>query len=159
MFRTLFSILSFSFFTLIFGIYGVLLSLIFPNLAVKAVIRPWAKCSLRSFGVKLLVDGIENLPEEPSIIMYNHQSSFDILAFCAGLPIEWRAMMKEEVARIPFVGWVPRLTGHYFVSIRKFGIYRHQGYYLSIKWILNIPCSKVIGPSTYLQYLHNRSVG
>jgi len=116
MFRTLFSILSFSFFTLIFGTYGVLLSLIFPNLAVKAVIRPWAKCSLRSFGVKLLVDGIENIPEEPSIIMYNHQSSFDILAFCAGLPFEWRAMMKKEVARMPFVGWVPKLSGHYFVA-------------------------------------------
>lgn len=116
MFRVLFSILSFSLITLIFGTYGMLMSLISPNLVVKRAIRPWAKCSLRFFGVKLLVDGIENIPKEPCIIMYNHQSSLDVLAFCAGLPIEWRAVMKEELARVPFVGWVPKLTGHYFVA-------------------------------------------
>ena len=50
------------------------------------------------------------------MIMYNHQSSFDILAFSAALPVEWKAIMKKEVLHMPFVGWVSKLSGHYFVS-------------------------------------------
>ena len=32
------------------------------------------------------------------------------------VPFEWKAVMKKEVASIPFIGWVSRLSGHYFVS-------------------------------------------
>lgn len=62
------------------------------------------------------MEGVENLPKEPSVIMYNHQSSFDIFAFCGFLPIEWKAVMKKEVASVPFVGWVSSITGNYFVE-------------------------------------------
>ena len=48
--------------------------------------------------------------------MYNHSSSFDIYAFCAGMPIEWLTIMKNEVGEIPIIGWVCKLMGQYFVS-------------------------------------------
>jgi 1-acyl-sn-glycerol-3-phosphate acyltransferase len=59
---------------------------------------------------------VENLPKEPSIIMYNHQSSADIFAFSGFLPVEWRGVLKKELAKVPFVGWVTKAMGHYFVE-------------------------------------------
>jgi 1-acyl-sn-glycerol-3-phosphate acyltransferase len=79
-------------------------------------VRPWAKTNLWAAGIHLDVDGLENLPEEPCIIMFNHQSALDILAYMSILPINWRAIMKREVGQIPFIGWVARLSGHYLVA-------------------------------------------
>jgi 1-acyl-sn-glycerol-3-phosphate acyltransferase len=116
MLRTFLSWIAIVFWTIFFGIIGVFLSFALPDKVIKYAIRPWARSVLKSCGVKVEVEGVENLPKEPSIIMYNHQSSFDIFAFAGFLPIEWRAVIKKEVAPIPFVGWVSKITGHYFVS-------------------------------------------
>lgn len=102
--------------TTAFGTMGVIMSIVTPDYVIKLIIRPWAYCITKVCRVKVHTEGFENFPEGPCVIMYNHQSSFDILAFCGFLPIEWRAMMKNEVAKIPFVGWVPKLLGHYFVA-------------------------------------------
>ena len=48
--------------------------------------------------------------------MYNHQSVFDVISFMAVLPVEWKAIMKREIGRIPFIGWIAHLAGHYLVS-------------------------------------------
>ncbi len=104
------------FFTCFFGVVGLTLAAFYRKRLMKYAVRPWGKSVLWACGVKLVVEGLENLPSEPSILMYNHQSSFDIVAFSAALPIEWRAVMKKEVRNIPFVGWVSKLAGHYFVS-------------------------------------------
>ena len=104
------------FFTTFWGLIGLVLAPFSNYLAVKYAVRPWGKTVLWSWGVKLNVEGLENLPAGTSMIMYNHQSSFDILAFSAALPIEWKAIMKKEVLHMPFVGWVSKISGHYFVS-------------------------------------------
>ncbi|HSE83573.1 MAG TPA: lysophospholipid acyltransferase family protein [Thermodesulfobacteriota bacterium] len=117
MLRTIFSWIGIALSTTIFGILGVILSFISPNnLLFKYAVRPWGYYALKACGVKLDVEGLENLSEEPCVIMYNHQSAFDIFAFAAALPIPWKGVMKKEVARIPFVGWVTKMGGHYFVS-------------------------------------------
>jgi 1-acyl-sn-glycerol-3-phosphate acyltransferase len=116
MFNTIRAYLSISFVTIVFGTIAIILSQIKRNKIFDYAVRPWGKYILKGCGVRLLVEGEENLPKEPCIIMYNHSSSFDIYAFCAGVPFEWKAIMKDEVAKIPFVGWVCRLTGQYFVS-------------------------------------------
>ncbi len=66
--------------------------------------------------VKVEVKGYENIPQEPCVFMYNHQSVFDIFAFMSVLPVEWKAIMKKEVSRMPFIGWIAILSGHYLVS-------------------------------------------
>ena len=116
MLRTVLCFIAFVFWTTFFGIIGIVLAVISPPASIKYAVRPWAKSVLFSLGVKLDVKGLENLPSEPSIIMYNHQSAFDILAFIAALPIDWKAVMKQEVANMPFIGWVAKLAGHYFVA-------------------------------------------
>ena len=116
MVRTVISWIAFIIYTIIFGITGVILAVISPSSAIKYAVRPWARLILFTAGVKLDVGGLENLPAEPSIIMYNHQSIFDIFAYMAALPIDWKAVMKKEVANMPFIGWVSKLAGHYFVA-------------------------------------------
>jgi len=116
MIRTIFCWFVFVVYTIFFGIIGLFLSLTFPHLVVKYAVRPWARINLKTGGIGLQVEGVENLPDEPSIIMFNHQSALDILAYMAALPIDWRAIMKKEVGQIPFIGWVAKLSGHYRVA-------------------------------------------
>lgn len=116
MLRTLYCAIICTVFTTFYGIIGIILSLTYRPFVVPYAVRPWAKTNLWAAGIHLDVDGLENLPEEPCIIMFNHQSALDILAYMSILPINWRAIMKREVGQIPFIGWVARLSGHYLVA-------------------------------------------
>ncbi len=102
--------------TVYYGTLGVIFSFISQSAMFNYAIRPWGRNILNLCGVSVDVEGVENLPKEPSIIMYNHQSSADIFAFAGFLPVEWRAVIKKELAKVPFLGWVTRLGGHYFVE-------------------------------------------
>ncbi len=114
--RSILAIVLSSFFTAFWGSVGILLSLFAVRHVVKGAVRPWGKTVLWACGVRLDVKGIENFPDGTFIVMFNHQSSLDIPAFSAVLPFEWRAVMKNEVASIPFIGWVCALSGQYFVA-------------------------------------------
>jgi len=116
MLRTIVCWVTFIIYTVFFGLYGVVLAMISPPAVVKYAVRPWARMILFTAGVKLDVQGLENIPAEPSIIMFNHQSVFDIFAYMAALPIDWKAVMKKEVGDMPFIGWVSRIAGHYIVA-------------------------------------------
>ena len=56
-------------------------------------------------GVKYQVIGKENIPaDEAVVVMANHQSTWETLAFASILPpIAW--VLKRELLRIPFFGW------------------------------------------------------
>lgn len=58
-------------------------------------------------GVKLNVNGLENVPKEGSILYVgNHQSNFDIIAMLASVPRPAGFIAKEELKKIPFLaGW------------------------------------------------------
>ena len=116
MLRTLYCAIVFVVFTTFYGIFGMILSLTYRPFVVPYAVKPWAKTNLWAGGIHLDVEGLENLPKEPCIIMFNHQSALDILAYMSILPIDWRAIMKREVGQIPFIGWVARLSGHYLVA-------------------------------------------
>ena len=116
MFNTIKAWLSVIFFTIIFGILALILTQIKKSKTFEYAVRPWGKYILKGCGVRLEVQSSENLPKEPCIIMYNHSSAFDILAFSAAMPIDWKTIMKNEVAKIPIVGLVCKLTGQYFVT-------------------------------------------
>lgn len=116
MLRTIYCAIVFVAFTTFFGVIGIILSLTYRPFVTKYAVKPWAKSNLWAGGIKLQVEGLENIPTEPCIIMFNHQSALDILAYMSILPIDWRAIMKKEVGQIPFIGWVSRLSGHYLVA-------------------------------------------
>ena len=114
--RSILAIILSSLLTVFWGCVGIAASLFADRHLIKCAVRPWGKMVLWVCGVRLDVEGTENFPDGTFIVMFNHQSSLDIPVFSAVLPFEWKAVMKNEVASIPFLGWVCTLSGHYFVA-------------------------------------------
>ncbi len=80
--------------------------------------RAWARAILRLSGVTVHVEGLENLPpDRPQVVVSNHQSWFDVFALVAELPVRYRFVAKQELARIPIFGRAWRSCGH--VSIDR----------------------------------------
>ncbi len=72
------------------------------------VISQWAIVNLwfveKICGVSYQVEGLENIPDEPCIIMCKHQSAWETLALQAIFPPQvW--VLKRELLWIPFFGW------------------------------------------------------
>ena len=66
---------------------------------------PWAKWILWLCSVKIKVTGIENVDGNiPRVYISNHVSYFDIFALVAGLPTDFKFVLKEELRRIPLFG-------------------------------------------------------
>ncbi|MBN2060313.1 MAG: 1-acyl-sn-glycerol-3-phosphate acyltransferase [Deltaproteobacteria bacterium] len=97
--------------TVIFCIWGILISLFDKNGIIihRYAARPWAKTILWVCGVKLVVRGLENLKyDSPQIFMSNHQSFFDIFVLLAGLPVDFKFILKKELMKIPLFGTAMR---------------------------------------------------
>jgi 1-acyl-sn-glycerol-3-phosphate acyltransferase len=79
--------------------------------------RGWARALLRAAGVRVEVAGLEHLaPAAPQILVANHQSTFDIFAMFAALPVSIRFIAKRELARIPVFAQAMRAAGHVFID-------------------------------------------
>ncbi len=62
------------------------------------------KLGVKSGNIDLQVYGKENIPQENGFIMYaNHQGLFDIVAVAAACDQPWAAVLKKELANIPFL--------------------------------------------------------
>lgn len=67
---------------------------------------PWAKLILWVCGVRVQVEGLENLDVQvPRIYLSNHQSAFDIFALLAHLPVHFKFILKQELMKIPILGF------------------------------------------------------
>jgi 1-acyl-sn-glycerol-3-phosphate acyltransferase len=79
---------------------------------------PWAKTILFICGVRLEVRGIENInAAAPRIYMSNHQSNFDIFTVLAGLPVNFKFILKMELMKIPILGMAMKRAG--YISIDR----------------------------------------
>lgn len=72
------------------------------------VVSQWAIVNLwllqKICKISYVVEGLENIPDEPCIIMCKHQSSWETLALQAVFPTQvW--VLKRELLWIPFFGW------------------------------------------------------
>lgn len=94
--------------TIIFCIWALLISL-FDNTGQKVHLYaavPWAKTILWACGVRLDIQGAENIdPDSPAVYASNHQSAFDIFTLFAGLPVPFKFILKKELMKIPLFGW------------------------------------------------------
>jgi 1-acyl-sn-glycerol-3-phosphate acyltransferase len=71
----------------------------------QKIARLWARMLLGAAGVRLEVQGKENVdPLKPYIFAANHQSQFDIFALLAAVPVSFSWLAKEELFRIPLLG-------------------------------------------------------
>jgi len=112
MLRTLFVYTAVSFYILIVGLPGLLLSAITGNTGLIYEGSLWgARMALWLAGVKLVVEGRENIPAgRPVVFMSNHQSNCDPPALFAKLP-PVLILAKKEVFHIPILGRVMQMMG------------------------------------------------
>jgi 1-acyl-sn-glycerol-3-phosphate acyltransferase len=59
-------------------------------------------------GIRYVVEGLENLPKQPSIILAKHQSAWETVAFLFLFP-PVSPVIKQELLNVPFFGWAFRM--------------------------------------------------
>jgi 1-acyl-sn-glycerol-3-phosphate acyltransferase len=77
----------------------------------------WASCLAWASFVRVRVEGREHAPAGQSyVIMTNHQGDYDILALYGFLHRQFRWVIKQELRKVPFLGWGCAAIGHIFVD-------------------------------------------
>ncbi len=81
------------------------------NIATQ-LMRGWATVVMFVFGIKIVFAGDQNLPDQDGgIIVFNHQSHFDIPAIMMTTTKNIRFGAKIELFKIPFFGAAMRKVG------------------------------------------------
>jgi 1-acyl-sn-glycerol-3-phosphate acyltransferase len=79
-----------------------------PRMARYRIISGWSRCviflSWIILGIRWRVEGRENLPRGPAVILSKHQSAWETLAFQHIFPPQVH-VLKRELLWIPFFGW------------------------------------------------------
>ena len=90
----------------------------------------WAKIIC---GLKYNIQGIDNLPNTPSVVLCNHQSTWETIFMQVLLPPQsW--VLKKELLWIPFFGWGLALLNPIAIN---------RANRLSVKTLLNQGCAKI----------------
>ncbi len=85
--------------------------------AVTQITRAWARVIIRVCGIKVQIEGLENLAGLKSFVLVsNHKSFFDIFAVAAFMPGEPRFVAKKELLKIPVVGYAIQHGGHVIID-------------------------------------------
>ena len=56
-------------------------------------------------GIRYQIEGMENLPDGPAVLLSKHQSAWETLAFPALMPRPLYYVFKRELLFVPFFGW------------------------------------------------------
>jgi len=100
--------------TIIIGLSVILVGWLNPySQAINILGRIWSRTILWSAGVKIIVEGLENInPNTSYVIMGNHQSHFDVPAiFSIVKNLTIRFFTKKELFAIPLFGWAMKSAG------------------------------------------------
>ena len=98
--------------TALFALVSLLIS-IWSEREARDLARVWAKANLWVAGIKVKVEGKENLPRSSPVgddeggfmLAANHTSAADIFAIMAGLPLDLCWVARASLLRKPFMGW------------------------------------------------------
>lgn len=96
-------------------------------------------------GIRYRVEGLENLPDGPAVLLSKHQSAWETMALPALMPRPLCFVFKRELLYVPFFGWalgllkmvhIDRKEGKYaFASVVKQGRHRmNEG-----AWVIMFP--------------------
>lgn len=85
--------------------------------SLRMASRCWAPGLLNGSGARLEIEGLDNIDwSQPHVFVANHQSMIDICALFRALPVPLHFVLKQELARVPFVGWYARAMGMIFIE-------------------------------------------
>ena len=91
----------------------------YPELEKWQHIQYILRLAVTSGNIDLQVHGVENIPKENGFLMYgNHQGMFDVLAIAATCDNPLAAVLKKELAEIPFLKQIIACT-HSFAMDRE----------------------------------------
>jgi 1-acyl-sn-glycerol-3-phosphate acyltransferase len=82
------------------------------------VAKAWARMLLRIAGVKVTVEGLENIkPGESYVFVSNHVSYMDTPVVLSYVPANFRFMAKSGLFKVPFIGGHLTKAGHISVDL------------------------------------------
>ncbi len=77
----------------------------------------WARINTLVTPVKVTVSGREHIqPGRSYVVVANHLSHFDILAVYGWLGIDFRWVMKQELRKVPALGYACVMLGHVYID-------------------------------------------
>lgn len=87
------------------------------GLPLRMAARLWAPGLLFGAGARLRVEGLERVDfAKPHVFVANHQSIIDVCALFRALPVPIRFVIKQELGKVPFIGWYARAMGMLFIE-------------------------------------------
>ncbi len=88
-----------------------------PELPFALTRRVWPPVGLRVFGVRLEVHGLEHVDRSrPQVFVSNHRSNLDAAVIYSAIPRDLRFLAKQELRRVPLLGWFIAAMGMVFVD-------------------------------------------
>ena len=104
--------------TLFFASLTVISSiLVNPHFASRVFGVGWARSLALVTPISVTVDGGENARRGHSyVVVSNHQSLYDILVIYGWLDLDLKWVMKEELRKVPGIGFGCKAAGHIFVD-------------------------------------------
>ncbi len=79
--------------------------------------RAWSPALLTGAGVTLEWEGFETIDfSKPFVIVANHQSIIDVCVLFRAIPVPLRFVLKQELAKVPFVGAYAGAMGMVFIE-------------------------------------------
>ncbi|HET8899564.1 MAG TPA: lysophospholipid acyltransferase family protein [Rhodanobacteraceae bacterium] len=111
-------------YTLIFSAAGITLALLAllacggrPWLPLRMAAWLWAPGLMLGAGARWRVYDVDAVDwTQPCVLVANHQSEIDICALFRAVPVPLRFVLKQELARMPFLGWYTRAMGMLFID-------------------------------------------
>jgi 1-acyl-sn-glycerol-3-phosphate acyltransferase len=98
-------------------VVAAVLALLVPKLAWRrSVTSALARVALGVLGLRVSVEGLENLPDGSCIVAANHASYLDGIVLKAMLPPRFSFVIKREASRMPVAGLLMRRIGSEFVD-------------------------------------------
>jgi 1-acyl-sn-glycerol-3-phosphate acyltransferase len=77
------------------------------------IARAWGRMLLAISGVRVRVEGLENIVAEGSyVIAPNHLSYMDTPVLLAHIPVQFRFLAKQSLNVVPFIGYHLKRAGH-----------------------------------------------
>ena len=80
--------------------------------ACRAIAAGWAHLLLLGLGVRVDVEGGENVPGSAAVYAANHGSALDIPILFGYLPVDFRFIHKRSLYLVPILGWALWAAGH-----------------------------------------------
>ena len=101
-------------YSMLMGTVAIIVSIVCKNPnAVRSVTRVWGRGMCKLSGVKVEISGIENILKDKSqIFISNHQGMYDIFILEGYLPAKFLWIAKENLFKIPIIGWAMRRAGN-----------------------------------------------